>query len=193
VDTVVIALKAEAQLLLKAENAHFKDSIGNMGRLWETERGHICITGVGPVNTRKSLNAYLRQYHPDRLINLGAAGNLGLPIKPLTQIQPHRIIDVNSGYLFYQEAVETRYSLLTTDKPVTTKSESLSLQQKFGESFVDMEAAQMVFCAMAYHIPWIVWKTISDNAGCHTVSDYKSRLPQIAEAIASKAGEIWKR
>ena len=157
---------------------------------------NVLYTGVGKINATFKLTQKLQINRslppmPELVINYGTAGSRELPIGELVDCTKfiQRDMDATSmGFFRGQTPFES-----PNDMVIKSKSEFNPIDKNYtcgtGDNFVeslekgdsnidvfDMEAYALAKVCSYYHVPFISFKYITDNANEHSVGDWKDNL-----------------
>ena len=142
--TIVSALKSELNPLFTYFPLLNKVPL-NGGTLYRTEYLQLLRTGVGQEKTKQVLEAFLKDHHPDLVLNIGLAGSL------TAEYEPGRIFYINEALYEKTKTVIKlpklsadipfpAARLLTVNKAVTEAQTRNALHKAFAADLVDMEA-----------------------------------------------------
>ncbi len=166
--TIVSALKSEIQPFLEYYSITNKISIGSAS-LYKSQFGHFFRTGIGSELAAENLALYLKEYMPDRILNLGLAGSLNPEIKVGQIFNIHQIIDEMTSEKLdlpafgpVKSIVNAR--LVTVRKAVNDIKKRHDIKIKYNADLVDMEAYQLAKISAAASIPFHSYKIVSDQA-----------------------------
>jgi len=131
------------------------------------------VTGVGTSKTERSLHQYFRSKLPSCLIFTGNAGQLD-PTLQLGQVvlpeewclEDGSCFRVNRGLAERLRKQNWKFSRrgITVSTPVLRKKSRLSLHERWGAQICDMESAAAIKVALAYGVPCLAPKIVSDTA-----------------------------
>jgi adenosylhomocysteine nucleosidase len=134
--------------------------------IWKTIRGdHELIAvngGMGSHAAARSVTAAEFLGALDALISVGWAGALEDRMEIGRCYRPSLVIDVQTGERFSTTDKSTELRLATTPG-VVDAAEKQRLQQSYGTSLVDMEAATVARLATMRGIPFYCFKAVSDG------------------------------
>ena len=160
----------------------------------QLEDYRVLYTGVGKVNATLELTKVLQRAHlhylppmPKLVINYGTAGSRELPIGELVDCTKftQRDMDVTGmGFIKGQTPFENLTPMILDYDHVEFNPIGKKLRCGTGDNFVqtdkdtysdvyDMEAYALAKVCHYYHIPFISFKYITDNANEHSSGDWK--------------------
>lgn len=189
--TIVSALKSELNPLFTYFPLLNKVPL-NGGTLYRTEYLQLLRTGVGQEKTKQVLEAFLKDHHPDLVLNIGLAGSL------TAEYEPGRIFYINEALYEKTKTVIKlpklsadipfpAARLLTVNKAVTEAQTRNVLHKAFAADLVDMEAYYLAQRCSAEGIPFYSIKIISDRADQTTeqmfMENYKEKSRTLCTAI----------
>ena len=183
--TVISALKGELQPLLSHFKPEKKKNI-NGGSLYIAEKVHMLRCGIGKEACQKVLTAYLENYCPDLIINMGTAGIVNPEIKQgeiFSIVKNHQSGDDNMFELLAVEGFKNA-SLLTVDKPLTDKKLRDIYFEKYRVDLVDMEAWYCAQLANQHKTNFRSIKIASDFADENTENDFMKNYRSLTEKLA---------
>lgn len=183
------------------------------GKLGNTEVVVTC-SGIGKVNAAIATQCLIDNYGPDAIINTGIAGNLSNELhigdvvvssavtyhdfdsKLLEKFYPHKVEFTADKKLIElaQNAIEQG-----TEKPVKQKTGLVitgdifledtalknELTQKYGALCVEMEGAAIAHCCAKNDVPFVIIRSISDNADDGAQEVYENFEKEVAHFTAN--------
>ncbi|MCF7833471.1 MAG: hypothetical protein K9N05_07850, partial [Candidatus Marinimicrobia bacterium] len=78
---IIAALSIEIAPLLNVLSAKKVKAYSNKTALFHAGKHDLLITGVGPIMAKRTLVAYLDEYRPNFILNIGTAGMLNQELK----------------------------------------------------------------------------------------------------------------
>lgn len=179
------------------------------------------IGGIGKVSMAYRLGMFLQNFKVDEIINIGVAGSISSDLKPLdtfvaTKCAYHDVDVIAFGYqhgqmcgmpLYFEcdkDAVRIALSLnrkyiktglvLSGDTFVTKDNLSSSVYEYFDNPVAcDMESAAVGQVAHLSKLPYVIIRTISDDASSEeNKSTYEKRLVQASNRAGRLALEMIK-
>lgn len=168
--------------------------------IWDQSDQQIILleTGIGPEKASGALQALLREYSIDCLINFGSAGMIDRSLELGQVFLVNEIVDVSSGqmmktnrqiteavndFLFHQNKNYQRGRLLTSPEPILRKSQRMKLAASYGGGAVDMEAYALAVVARYFNIPFTSLKMISDRANALTRLEFWKNIPRVDRTL----------
>ena len=137
---------------------------------------HIFYTGVGLVNSTLSLTQFIEVARPERIINLGTAGSLNIPIGELVEVSG--VVQREPILKFLKK--EMRLNCITSLPQVVCGSadhiEILNKEQKYSYDIVDMECFALAKVCQTYKLPFHSVKFITDMSNDQTQDVWKMNL-----------------
>lgn len=189
--TIVSALKSELNPLF-ADFPLLEKAPLNGGILYHTEYLQLLRTGIGGENVNLVFDAYLKNQHPDLVLNIGLAGSLTPEYEPgmIFSIQEVQYEKSETVFKLAKLSAEIPFPaarLLTVDEAVTEERLRDSLYKKFTSDLVDMEAYYLARKCRTKGIPFCSIKIISDRADHATkqifMENYKEKSRTLCAAL----------
>ena len=185
---IVAALKGELLLLIEYYKINQKENFGE-GTLYPSEKIHLLRTGLGMDKARYTLSAYLEEYQPMRIINVGTAGALNSEFTIGLMTEPEIIYNEKKEIIRPQPLYDGQYllkksKLITVNNPVLTQIQKNKLLKDFNADIVDMEAFIIGSLARGKNIEFHNVKIISDYANEQTTDDFKNSYKIITEKLS---------
>ncbi|MEG9435276.1 nucleoside phosphorylase [Edaphobacter sp. HDX4] len=135
--------------------------------IWRTERqGDELIAVSGGMGSNAALRAFTAAEFLgalDVVLSVGWAGALAPEMKTGHCYAPGEIIDAQTGERF-SSAAGDRSTRLVTTPDVAGAAEKHRLNQSYGATLVDMEAATVARLAQMRGVPFFCFKAVSDAA-----------------------------
>ncbi|HEV8268264.1 MAG TPA: hypothetical protein VGR00_08530 [Thermoanaerobaculia bacterium] len=133
------------------------------------------VTGDGPANAARALEAFIEKHRPRAIVAIGIAGALSPGLRFGDVLVAERIVGdgatappPDAGLLASAERAGARRStLVTVTAPVTSVGEKEKLLSELGTAglvAVDMESAAWARVAASHGVPFVVLRAISDDA-----------------------------
>ena len=187
---IVMATKLEAQPFLEALGV---EEVARVPvPVYRRDRIIVAISGIGKGNTAIATTFCCAEFHPDVVLNLGAAGTTGEQyrcgdILHVTKVveydrpgirtgRPHvHTPDVLAGF---REA-----SLATQDRPVVDAGHRAEVAAE--AELVDMEGAAVVHAAKRFGIKCYLFKFVSDTPEDSGHDDIISEIKRLREPFCS--------
>lgn len=136
----------------------------------------VFYTGVGLVNSALSLTRFIEVAHPERIINLGTAGSLNIPIGKIVEVSG--VVQREPIVHFLKK--EIRLNCITSLPQVVCGSadhiETLEKDQKYIYDIVDMECYSLAKVCQSYKLPFHSIKFITDMSNDQTQDVWKLNL-----------------
>lgn len=172
------------------------------GRLWNQDVV-VVVSGIGKVNAAICTQIMIDQFNPDYIINVGVAGGLGSSVQPghvvvgtsliqhdmdasrfgydLGQIPRMDTLDFKSdpnlvGKIMSADFGEMRVEegvIVTGDQFVACPEKVAFLLETFDAKATEMEGASIAQVAYLNEKPFIVIRSISDNASTGASMEYE--------------------
>ena len=166
--TIISALKSELNPLFTYFPLLDKVPL-NGGTLYRTEYLQILRTGVGQEKTKQVLKAFLKDHHPDLVLNIGLVGSLTAEYEPGRIFYINEVLSEKTEALFKLSKLSADIPfpaarLLTANKAVTEAQTRDALHKAFAAELVDMEAYYLAQKCSVEGIPFYSIKIISDRA-----------------------------
>ena len=185
---IVAALKGELLPLIEYYKINQKENFGG-GTLYPSEKVHLLRTGLGMDKARYTLSAYLEEYQPIRIINVGTAGALNPEFTIGLMTEPEIIYNEKKEIIRPQPLYDGQYllkksKLITVNNPVLTQIQKNKLLKDFNADIVDMEAFIIGSLARGKNIEFHNVKIISDYANEQTTDDFKNSYKIITEKLS---------
>jgi adenosylhomocysteine/aminodeoxyfutalosine nucleosidase len=184
---IISALKGEISPLFNHFPITKKLRMGK-GTLYETSAFHLVRLGMGPKNSKNTLNIYLSENKPDLILNIGMVGRLN----PALMIGSIHFIN----RIYYSKESESisltvpsiitpqsSASLLTVDQPLTDPLIRNKFFKEFQAGLVDMEAYGLAQTAAIADIPFCSIKIVSDSADENTKNDFIKDYEKLSEKL----------
>ena len=184
---IISALKGEITPLFNHFPITKKLRMGK-GTLYETSAFHLVRLGMGPENSKDTLNIYLAENKPDLILNIGMAGRLN-PAIMIGSIHFINSIYCSKGSKSISLTVpsiitpQSSVSLLTVDQPVSDPLIRDNFFKKFQAGLVDMEAYGLAQAAAILDIPFYSIKIVSDSADENTKNDFIKDYEKLSEKL----------
>jgi len=136
----------------------------------------IFYSGVGLVNSALSLARFIESVRPDRVINLGTAGSVNIPIGEIVEV--NRVVQREPVLSFLKK--EISLNVMTDLHQVVCGSadhiEMLNKDQKYSYDIVDMECFALAKVCQSYDLPFHSIKFITDLSNHQTQETWKTNL-----------------
>ena len=187
---IIAAMSKEIELLQGLISETEKNSIGGSlfyhGRLSENEL-IIGQCGIGKVCAAVGALELIKNYHPDVLINTGAAGGIGqnLKVKDIVVADKIGYYDVYCGeeeghlqgfpqyfetdFLWRKKAEQSGavpVMIASGDRFITKADEVAHIKDIYPQAAaVDMESAAIAQVCLMYNVPFLSLRIISDTPG----------------------------
>jgi nucleoside phosphorylase len=183
--TIIGALKGELQPLLSHFKPEKKKNI-NGGSLYIAKGVHLLRCGIGKKVCQKVLTAYLENYHPNLIINIGTAGIVNPEIKQGEIFSVVKNYQNGNDNIFELMAIKgfKSASLLTVDKPLRDKKLRDSYFRKYRVDLVDMEGWYCAQSATQCKADFHSIKIASDFADENTEKDFMKNYKALTEKLA---------
>ncbi len=168
--------------------------------LWQHNGNEIILleTGIGPVEAEGALQALIRHYQVDCIINFGSAGMIDENLKIGDAFLADEVVYVTSGEMLttnsqmteaisqffkIQQKSFNRGRLITSPDPVVKRAHRKKLAANFSCGAVDMEAYALAKVANDNKIPFAALKMISDRANALTRLEFWKNLPLVDRTL----------
>jgi len=165
--------------LRDAERLPIRDRSGRW--LPRVERGRIggvdgvvAVTGDGPRNARRSLEALLAEVRPSSVVVAGVAGGLTPGLQPGDVVVADRVVahgdarprrGSSAGVALAEARGARRGVVVTCDRLVDSVEAKKRVADSLGVGIAvaDLETAEYVDSADARSVPWVVLRAVSDT------------------------------
>lgn len=191
---IVAALKAELLPIIEQNNITQKKHIAG-GTLHFNDELHLLRTGVGAKKAEQAFSAYLKNYRPSGIFNIGMAGGLNPDIKfgavrRIRTILNERHDKIDMQPVARDQQYPEEASLLTVSTPVTDQRQKENLYRQHGADMADMEAFILAETALKQNMPFQAIKIISDTADKNTQKDFRDNYKKLTKILGAKVIEL---
>ena len=172
---IIAAMSEELEILLKDMEVKSKETKANMtfhqGTLWGQEVVAV-VCGIGKVNAAVCTQILISEYKVDKVINVGVAGGIGMEIYPGDVVIKcsQELVDLCEEACKENEEIKSFTGrIVTGDQFVASVEKVKWLEEEFGASACEMEGGSIAHVCYLNNIPFLVIRSISDNAnnGAH--------------------------
>ena len=164
-----------------------------------------CVGGVGKVAAARAAEALLRAGVSDGLLVVGTCGSLSkdLPVGALVHcseaiqadlgVKAGRRSSPDSTLMTAWERVAPGFRgiYLTSDRAVFSPWRRFWVRRgQAGACVAEMETAAIAACAVAWGVPWVALRAVTDSAGRGALKAFKKRYPVEAGRAADTVEEL---
>jgi adenosylhomocysteine nucleosidase len=202
-------MKIAVTAALSMEFSTFKRCMGRVQKLplgawvhyiWKHNGNQVILleTGIGPKQASEAVHSLLQIHKVDCLINFGSAGmideslNIGDPflVDEISDAESgetvstnYQIVDAISQFFIDKQIKYARGHLVTSPKPIASRSSRTRLADTFNGGAVDMEAFAIAKIAQEENIPFAAIKMISDRANAMTRLQFWKNVSQVDKQL----------
>ena len=154
---------------------------------------NVFYTGAGKVNAAITAAELIVKYQPKRIINFGTAGGitLGTGLHECTQFVQRDMNCVGLGCAPGQTPFETGVAIGTPGLTCSTGDNFvMDPQLLIPADLVDMEAYAIAKACEKYHVEFLCFKYISDQANSTADTDWRNSVAQGQSHYINKLKEL---
>ena len=188
---IIAALSIEIAPLLNALSAKKIKAYSNKTALYRGGGHDLLITGIGPVMAERTLIAYLDEYHPDHILNIGTVGMLvqSMELGTIHHISSTLTENENAIYLDLLKGKEGE-TCLSVRQSVNDGDRRDNFYKVHGARLADMECYTLAKIAKERSIPISAIKITTDFADCETTDMFKKQIEKSAIDLAKEIQNI---
>jgi adenosylhomocysteine nucleosidase len=185
---IISALKSELEPILQKQHLMSKIKLGN-GTLYIAEQVHLLRLGLGREQAAATLRAYLQEYKPAFVLNIGFAGSLQhKKIEPCAPFAINEIVNARDGQRIVLPVLpeferQPKAHLLTVNEAVLKAEEKEQLYLKYGAALVDMEAYDLAIVSRTFGKPFYALKSVTDAADEKAAQTFKAHYKHCAQIL----------
>jgi adenosylhomocysteine nucleosidase len=145
------------------------------GGVLENNGFSVKYSGLGMVNAASRLTEFLMTEKPDRVINLGTAGSMSIPMGELVEVE----YLVQRGHVVSFIRQRKKLSTITHFNKVTCGTADFVEVEKSANTLyqvMDMEALAFAQVCEAAKIPFHSIKYVTDSSDLNTLDDWKRNI-----------------
>ncbi len=183
--TIVSAFKAELLPFLAHYKPKDKRLLGKGSLYYSGGMPHFLRTGIGPYHAVQVLDAYLQEYRPEIIINIGLAGALDPELTVGTIAAITRSMSEESSEVAELHPLDwplPQYTLISVKKAVFGKKRKNMLLKR-GARLVDMETYFIHRVVQQKEIPFSALKIVSDDAGPNARQQFEQNLNRLSQKL----------
>lgn len=133
---------------------------GRNFKFFENERAVLVCGGIGAEAARRAAEAAIILYRPRLVVSVGFAGALNPELKAGEGFAPRMVVSADDGSRIDTEAGE---GTLVSFGHIANREQKARLARAYAARAVDMEAAAVGRAAQAHGLPFVAYKTVSDE------------------------------
>jgi len=182
---ITAALSIEMAPLLNALKAENIRAYSNKTGFYRGGGVDLLITGIGPAQAQRTLEAYLKENEPGHILNIGTCGMLFENMK-LGEI--HHIastVTENEDPIHLHMLIDKPGKIcLSVRRSIKEPGLRDSSQKKYKAHLADMECYTLAAVARRHNIPMSAIKITTDFADCETTEMFKKQVEGSAKKLA---------
>lgn len=154
---------------------------------------NLFYTGIGKVNAAITAGEVIAKYRPKRVINFGTAGGItvGPGLHQCTQFVQRDMSCEALGFVPGQTPFESSVTIGTPGMTCSTGDNFvMNPQLHIPTDLVDMEAYAIAKACEKYHVEFLCFKYVSDQANSTADTDWRNSVAQGQSHYINKLKEL---
>ena len=178
---LVAAMEREVKAAVRQWRISQREHDGRSYKFFENERAALVCGGIGAEAARRATEAIIQLYRPSLVVSVGFAGGLDSRLKVGDAFRPRYVINASDGSR--SDTGEGEGTLVSCGQ-IAGSEQKLKLARAYSAAAVDMEAAAVARGASAHGLPFVAYKTVSD--------EYDFAMPPLEKFVRDGRFETWR-